>query len=111
YWSYPPQDVLRSLENARSLKRAPESLPYERYRWAVLHWGLHNWSRIKANGAQRIFIDCVKREVDEGSALVCQILETASIHASDPHIVQFVADLIKQLAKLERHAKRVIKNP
>jgi hypothetical protein len=103
YLSYPPSDVLLSLNDATALPSEPvEKKEYERYRWVVLEWGLHHWQRVKANAAEQIFVRVAIQEVEHNSPLVERICEAASVHIDDPYVADFVADLIARLGKLER---------
>lgn len=102
--SYPPNDVLHSLDEVSRVEGVTleETTEYERYRWAVLEWCLHHWSRIKANAAEDVFIKYAKKEVQNNSALLERIVEAASVHYRDLHITNFIADLIRKLAELEQ---------
>lgn len=101
--SYPPNDILRSLSAARGIQSDPEvSSEYDRYRWAVLEWCLHNWSRIKANAAKEDFVEQAKAEVFCGSPLVEQLLEGCSSIANDETIVALVSAVLDELARLEK---------
>lgn len=104
YLSYPPNDVLYSLDNALRVKDvdADEVAECERYRWAVLEWCLHHWPRIRANAAESVFIQYAKKEVENNTELVERLAEAASVHYKDLHITNFIAYLIAQLSGLER---------
>lgn len=103
YLSYPPADVLYSLNDAmrRADVQTSEAVECERYRWAVLEWCLRHWSRVRANAAEPIFIDFAKKEVENNTSLVERIAEAASLHYKDFHITNFIAYLITVLAELE----------
>lgn len=103
YLSYPPNDILRSLESAWPDEEGDGSEigEYERYRWAVLEWCLHNWARIRANAARPTFIEAALKEIERSTELVERILEAASVHFNDPDIARLVADVIDRLVGLE----------
>jgi hypothetical protein len=102
--SYPPNDILLSLKDAFFSQDSSggEAIEYERYRWAVLEWCLHHWSRIRANAAEAVFIECAKKELEYSTALVERLAEAASVHYWDSHITDLIAHLITQLTELER---------
>lgn len=102
--SYPPNDVLQSLNDVIRVEgvEIDDGAEYERYRWAVLEWCLHYWSRIKANAAEEVFIKYAQREVENNTALIERIAEAASVHHRDLHVTNFIAGLIMKLAELER---------
>ncbi len=107
YLSYPPNDLLEALSTVRASSKSAHRSEYERYRWAVYDWCLQNWSRIRANAAQSIFVKCAAQEVKENTPLASRILEKAAIRSSDAHIIQFVGIVIKRIAKLEKQAYRL----
>jgi adenine/guanine phosphoribosyltransferase-like PRPP-binding protein len=104
YLSYPPNDVLESLNDsfAAAKSNIEQIEEYERYRWTVFEWCLHNWSRIKANAAEAVFLKSALREVRRNTPLVERIMDGASAHYRDPYILDFVTQQIARLAELER---------
>jgi hypothetical protein len=103
YLSYPPNDILASLESIAYGDGEPEQeREYIRYTWAVLQWCLHHWSRIVANAAEPIFIDCCKKQIEKTPTFAELIGEASSVHYRDRHITNFIAYLITQLATLDR---------
>jgi len=103
YLSYPPGDILKSLEHAWSTEddEPDERKEYERYRWAVYEWCLRNWKRLEANTAIEIFIDQAKKEIKHNTPLIQPILEGCSQHFQAPQVIQFVAECIDMLAEFE----------
>jgi len=103
YYSYPPGDVLQSLENARGTDTEGQEVKseYERYRWAVYKWCLRKWKRLEANAAVEDFITEVKREIEQNTPLVQPLLEGCAQHVEDPAVTRLIADCIDTLAKLE----------
>jgi hypothetical protein len=103
YLSYPPSDILRSLASAYPREGDTSGIvfEYERYRWAVLEWCLRNWPRLIADTARTKFIECAKKEVEVGSALLEPLLEGCSVHSDDTYICCFVEWCLEKLIKLE----------
>ncbi|MCP4151564.1 MAG: hypothetical protein GY757_27725, partial [bacterium] len=104
YYSYPPGDILLSLNDAWGTDddEPGEKKEYERYRWAVLEWCLRNWKRLEANAAVDDFILVAKKEIDNNSPLVHALLEGCAQHAKVPQISGLIAHCIDKLADLEK---------
>ncbi len=103
YYSYPPGDILLSLNDAWGADEdePAEKKEYERYRWAVLEWCLRNWKRVEANAAIDDFVLAVKREIENNSPLVVPLLEGCAQHYKVPEITRLIASCIDKLAELE----------
>ncbi|MCX6582572.1 MAG: hypothetical protein NT166_20560 [Candidatus Aminicenantes bacterium] len=103
YYSYPPADVLLSLRQAWGTDEDGVEVKkeYERFRWAVLEWCLKNWKRLEANATVEVFIDEIKREIENNTSLIQPILEACSQHFEDPDVIRFIAFCIDRLVKLE----------
>jgi hypothetical protein len=107
YLSYPPEDVLRSLEHARAdtgpnEPNSDEEREYERYRWSVFGWCLKNWERVKANSARQLFLECAIQEIKDNTQLVEKILEGCLLRYRDHFIQDLIKYGINSLAELEK---------
>jgi adenine/guanine phosphoribosyltransferase-like PRPP-binding protein len=71
YRSYPIEDVFRHIARTfPGTAKQAERTELERYRWAVIEWGIRNWQRVVASGGRRSFFDCAKLELQHNTSLV-----------------------------------------
>jgi hypothetical protein len=86
YRSYPPSDVFAFLGTVhRPSANAMEVTEMERYRWAVLEWGIRNWPRIIATGSRRDFFECARLELERNTGLLGKLFYSlGSLHDYDP---------------------------
>jgi len=102
YLSYPPSEVLRSLQDAWPTSEETDlAVEYERYRWAVYEWCVRHWRRVVSDSAAEHFYLAVSLEIERATGLVEQILEAMATRYKDDSISELVLKAIVKLGNLE----------
>lgn len=80
YRSYPPDDVFRQMARTFSAESEDE-VELNRYRWAVLEWGIRNWPRVVASGGRKSFFQCARLELKHNTTLLAPLFQAlACLH-------------------------------
>lgn len=109
YRSYPIREILMSLKH-ESFWALEEDVSevrdgYERFRWIIYEWCIHNWARVEADCAQEAFISCVRDEVACNSDLIGGLMEYISTIKDCRCIKFFITELIAKIASAESNYK------
>lgn len=101
YLSYPPSELLISLEDAWSDRSEVLEREFERYRWAVLEWCIRSWRRVLADSGAEVFRVCAIKEIEEFTGLTEPLLESISTRYDDHTVREIIGHAINMLAGLE----------
>jgi hypothetical protein len=101
YLSYPPSELLLSLEKAWATDTEELQGEYERYRWAVMEWCIRNWKRVLTDSGAEVFRTCAMKEIEELTSLTEPLLEAMGTRYEDPSIKEIIRHTVHFLASLE----------